>query len=780
MVDNEFSNNLLNPKELEWSHPAHSCNYYCINCFTLSKGADDQTLKKCGQCKGVRYCSRSCQREHWSQHKGHCNIMKYLRQDAEATFNYIYPCLELAFSNENAKKGISLMSSDELEKRIGDVFTEVEYEMSRISLPVYTLRVEANELFKKSTNWKKVAKAYEKALDVSEDSRKKAIEAFDKKYNLNQKRNVVNVVWDANEARMISNLVYCYIKIACDEKISKISNGIIDDQILKKHLGHVESSSSTMATSIISLFRMSINGMDYVIPFLEKLYSKAWNACQRCRGSWWKSDYRRAQVLFYMGRAVDAMQNLETAKHKAETSDLFYDSETGKGEAIKMIEKLQKGVEILLAEVDPDYAKNDKEKDGKVMSSGIGRYLGFNFTPLPSHPRIPMSSMKEEILAVKLLAMLETRQTRTYDDGRVVEMVDLKNQAKKILDKILTSVAQIPFCLFPANGSNERSPPITIHLIAFYLRACVSKKLLEDMDIEKVCLEGTKGILTDELAYSLASHGFEEVESKHSPMRGHATSFTESSQCPCMPCTFRLLRSGDDEWSSGLRQSVHLGKIEWVAFSLNRLIEKIDGDRHKIVDVILEKDEYGCNATMHAANDNTSGYSGLSIKMMVQAVSFSTKDFNQKAKVVRKILNTVDNSGFTPAMACVSMGNVDGLAAFVELGARLWDPKTNRKMAKSIEYACKSLVHTKMLIADPVTRNLITALQTTSEERECCSYCGKSSATKLLYCSRCNRSRYCNKECQKLGYKKHKFVCTTARVEQTVDWYASNISTPTP
>lgn len=53
-----------------------------------------------------------------------------------------------------------------------------------------------------------------------------------------------------------------------------------------------------------------------------------------------------------------------------------------------------------------------------------------------------------------------------------------------------------------------------------------------------------------------------------------------------------------------------------------------------------------------------SEYSGLTIRMLVQAASFSTKDFDEKAKVVRMILNTVDTGGSTPAMASVVMKRI--------------------------------------------------------------------------------------------------------------------------
>ena len=39
-------------------------------------------------------------------------------------------------------------------------------------------------------------------------------------------------------------------------------------------------------------------------------------------------------------------------------------------------------------------------------------------------------------------------------------------------------------------------------------------------------------------------------------------------------------------------------KLEWVAFCLNHVLEKVDGKKMKLVDVILEPDNSGCDAMM--------------------------------------------------------------------------------------------------------------------------------------------------------------------------------------
>lgn len=42
----------------------------CATCQSLSKTL---SLRKCSQCKSVRYCSVECQRKHWPEHKKECH-----------------------------------------------------------------------------------------------------------------------------------------------------------------------------------------------------------------------------------------------------------------------------------------------------------------------------------------------------------------------------------------------------------------------------------------------------------------------------------------------------------------------------------------------------------------------------------------------------------------------------------------------------------------------------------------------------------------------------------
>lgn len=134
-------------------------------------------------------------------------------------------------------------------------------------------------------------------------------------------------------------------------------------------------------------------------------------------------------------------------------------------------------------------------------------------------------------------------------------------------------------------------------------------------------------------------------------------------------------------------------------------------------------------------------------------------------------------------MASISVGNEVGLSAFVTLGARLWDKNVNTHLSPQKIAAMQSMVDCMGEGNDENINNAIRAFQTRSNEQEPCSFCGKppkEEVGRLLYCSRCNRSGYCSKDCQKKAYKKHKYVCTTAKVDEDGDFYASNISVPRP
>ena len=418
-----------------------------------------------------------------------------------------------------------------------------------------------------------------------------------------------------------------------------------------------------------------------------------------------------------------------------------------KGELDRASAKMKKEVEGDLHEIRTTdeswytrvFENMSGKHDGKAMQSGLLEYLMQRLTPLGEHKRIPMSSMKEEMLALRLLASLEIKVSKTpIKDDRVVgetEYVDGQEKGWEILNSILTVVAQAPFCLYPATGSSQRRPPITIHLLAFFTRTCLTDKFLDKIGLEEFCTEHTSHIISDEEAYAIATHGYSEVKDAHNPNHGHGKTFAQSSQGPCMPCTFRLTREGKRDLAAGLQQSCHFGVIEWQwqAWCLNRLIEGIDEGRLSVVDAILEKDTQGCNAMMHAVsvsscryhpghlvsstdlpfcyrtsqvNDQASGYAALTIRMLVQAVSFSTSgDPQAKEKAVRRVLNTADDAHFSPPMAAISLRNLNAMEGFLQVGARYWDKKINGKLPRQAKQQhdltigkcsriCVSLLHT--------------------------------------------------------------------------------------
>jgi len=174
-----------------------------------------------------------------------------------------------------------------------------------------------------------------------------------------------------------------------------------------------------------------------------------------------------------------------------------------KGELDRASAKMKKEVEGDLHEIRTTdeswytrvFENMSGKHDGKAMQSGLLEYLMQRLTPLGEHKRIPMSSMKEEMLALRLLASLEIKVSKTpIKDDRVVgetEYVDGQEKGWEILNSILTVVAQAPFCLYPATGSSQRRPPITIHLLAFFTRTCLTDKFLDKIGLEEFCTEHT-------------------------------------------------------------------------------------------------------------------------------------------------------------------------------------------------------------------------------------------------------------------------------------------------
>lgn len=198
-------------------------------------------------------------------------------------------------------------------------------------------------------------------------------------------------------------------------------------------------------------------------------------------------------------------------------------------------------------------------------------------------------------------------------------------------------------------------------------------------------------------------------------------------------------------------EATHFGRSEWVAFCLNRMIEKIDGGKLSVVDAILERDSAGCNSMMHAANDTNSGFSSLSIRMMVAATSYSTPDVYEKEKAVCRILNTFDNHSYSPALAAASLINIKALEVFSELGAKLLDSKVNGRISQQAQQMLR-MTEQQLPRMNPQVGSLIRAIQN-GGGIQCCNYCGNSPEN-LCACGGCWFVKYCNRDCQKKGYKK--------------------------
>ena len=78
--------NILKP--YDGADPNTKSEPCCTTCYTDWKGKDGSYQpRKCARCKLVRYCSRSCQREHFFMHKKECKNIKKLSDalQAEAT-----------------------------------------------------------------------------------------------------------------------------------------------------------------------------------------------------------------------------------------------------------------------------------------------------------------------------------------------------------------------------------------------------------------------------------------------------------------------------------------------------------------------------------------------------------------------------------------------------------------------------------------------------------------------------------------------------------------------
>jgi len=154
-----------------------------------------------------------------------------------------------------------------------------------------------------------------------------------------------------------------------------------------------------------------------------------------------------------------------------------------------------------------------------------------------------------------------------------------------------------------------------------------------------------------------------------------------------------------------------------------------------------------------------------------------TVDPTEKEMAVRTVLNKADTYGYTPALASCSLMNQVAMEMFAQVGARLYDKKINGK-AVSKMMKMENMILGRLDSMGEHIANMTRALKATSEEL--CYYCGRAPENKLLSCGRCFLAKYCSSVCQKKHYRKHKFVCSSAKVDQDLNWFASNVSAPRP
>lgn len=652
--------------------------------------------------------------------------------------------------------------------------------LQRKAASCHLLKVEADKKYEKK-DWRGAAESYKDALEYTRDTWPDVTRLTQKHGADAVFQNAARVHFETNGARIKSNFIACHLQLATAEleKAVKGPKGpATDGDRLAALVEHFDLGPRETLDLLDDIFQDAVLALegDEVVGFY-----------------WWKIHYREAQVEHCTLRYKHAMESIERARDMIDepvggncTRASFYMSPDEKVKAHKLVDDLEVEVKKVIK------AMTGKESlpnmDG-VAQNVLGGYFSADFTPLGEvSPRLPKDTFKEEILAVRLLAAIDdsvkvTKQVVGDDGERVGVNVDYADEARELLNKILTVVAQPPFLLFPASGSADRAPPISVHLLAFYFRACLSKAGLEKLKIEEFC-DKAAGWVSDEMAYDIATHAFKEVEEAHNPNRGHAKKLSQTGMGGCMPCACRIVRSGvtAEDWGGGLQMAAHNGRIEWLCFALNRLLE---GTSEKSVyETILMRDEQACSTVMHAANDTHSRLCGTTLRLLAQAVAFSTPNSADKREKVRDILESEDDYGMFPALAAVSLRNSIAVAAFADLGARVWDNNNNDTSQNGITPAMKrGVVQSAEQSEDETLRKLVKTLQANTEERECCAYCGKTPRSRkkpLQACSRCGRAFYCDEKCQSRAYGKHKYVCTTASVSHDETWYSQNISMPQP
>jgi ankyrin repeat protein len=148
-------------------------------------------------------------------------------------------------------------------------------------------------------------------------------------------------------------------------------------------------------------------------------------------------------------------------------------------------------------------------------------------------------------------------------------------------------------------------------------------------------------------------------------------------------------------------------------------------------------------------------------------------------------LNTPTNHGATPAYTAAHKGQVEVIRALAEHGADLNTPKTNGGTPVLVA-ACEGHTDVIKLLyklganmkPDSYSLSMKQAAQhhdnteatqlidkILSKLTNKCEFCG-SSSKRLKVCSKCEKVRYCSRECQVQDYKKHKKECH-AKVNKT-------------
>ena len=74
---------------------------------------DGGGLKLCSLCKEVAYCSQSCQRAHWKQHKKACKNIQQRRKQREAAAKHAGAAAGVAEASGNDEDGVEAFSTEE-------------------------------------------------------------------------------------------------------------------------------------------------------------------------------------------------------------------------------------------------------------------------------------------------------------------------------------------------------------------------------------------------------------------------------------------------------------------------------------------------------------------------------------------------------------------------------------------------------------------------------------------------------------------------------------------